>query len=190
VNIEARCYESTTQRDLRLWMYFNMAPPLTGHIPRFIFCRLTHGGNMCRLYDLCPSPHALLLLGQPCLAFSWTTPNSDPCMFWAGLLAIAHKPYWNTLAHAHTSDYTFHSWVLKVLLNVLQYGVILCGDDIPIRSHICRSRSVWYCYHIRTYWIRTSKVMLLSGVSAHQCRLTRCSNMAYPITPGIEPERP
>ena len=32
-------------------------------------------------------------------------------------------------------------------------------------------------YHIRAYWIRTSKEILQTEVSAHQCSLTRCSNM-------------
>ena len=37
-------------------------------------------------------------------------------------------------------------------------------------------------HHIEAYWIRTSKAMLLSGVSALRCRLTRCFNMAPPLT--------
>ena len=44
------------------------------------------------------------------------------------------------------------------LHDVLEYGVILCGDDIPIRSQFCRDRSLWYRYHIETYCCRLVNV--------------------------------
>lgn len=100
-----------------------------------------------------------------------------------------YSPYWNTLLVClldigHLDAYTLFTDCPQWVGNVLQYSVILWGDDIPIRSQICRSRSVWYCYHI--------EIHLNSLRIRQQCHASKekCTSIWSLISCRISPELP